>query len=137
MDQISYESIDETYAYGYYGDFKVILNTKDGYINGTKLAADGGKQFKNWIRLQHSKEMIESFTSFINPTHVSDANVVTVENTWLNRSAHIRAERSLNANFQLIYQVFDTNTESTSIVKGTYLHPDLIPHLVCWVCMEG
>ena len=94
------------------------------------------KQFKHWLENKRTKEIIQAFTSFINPTHVSDANVVTVENTWLNRSAHIRAERSLNANFQLIYQVFGGVNGTQQIVIGTYLHPDLIPHLACWVSNE-
>jgi hypothetical protein len=59
ITKLAYESIDDTYSHAEYGDFKVIMNIKTGYINATKLCADGGKRFDNWIRNNGSKELIE------------------------------------------------------------------------------
>jgi hypothetical protein len=37
MQDIVFEKINEKYGYGYYGEFKVIIMLKNGYINATKL----------------------------------------------------------------------------------------------------
>ena len=37
LNQIIFEHIDDKYAYGKYGDFKVIMMTKNRFINATKL----------------------------------------------------------------------------------------------------
>ena len=63
------EIVHETVAPGYglvrYHGFELIIEMATGYINATKLCAQAGKnrQFFNWIRLQSSKEIIESVAS--------------------------------------------------------------------------
>src|SRR5271170_5856234 len=58
IKNIMFEKINDHYSYGKYGDFKVIIMNKNGFINGTKLCKDGNKQFKNWIRNSDSKKSI-------------------------------------------------------------------------------
>ena len=41
------------------GDFKLVIDKKTGYFNATKLCISGGKQLKNWLRLQRTKEIIK------------------------------------------------------------------------------
>jgi hypothetical protein len=76
------------------------MNIKTGYINATKLCADGGKQLKNWLRNDHATELIECFES-----------------------------HGLN-NERLTMTV--SGGQNTTI-RGTYAHPDLIPHIASWV----
>ena len=98
ITKLAYESIDDTYSHAEYGDFKVIMNIKTGYINATKLCADGGKRFDNWLSNKNSQELIKEF-------HQLEFQEMTI----------------------LI-----TGGQNTTI-RGTYAHPDLIPHIASWV----
>jgi len=44
---IIFKDIDDKYAYGKLGNFKVMLMKKNGYINATKLCKDAKKEFSN------------------------------------------------------------------------------------------
>lgn len=59
ITKLAYESINDTYSKARYGDFEVIINMKTGYINATKLSADGGKLLKNWLANKNSQELLE------------------------------------------------------------------------------
>lgn len=63
ITKLAYESINDTFSKARYGDFEVIINTKTGYINATKLSADGGKRFDHWIENKNSKELIKECRS--------------------------------------------------------------------------
>jgi hypothetical protein len=58
---LAYEKINDQYSKAKYGEFNVIMDITTGYINSTKLCADGGKQLKNWTRNEGNKELIEYF----------------------------------------------------------------------------
>ncbi len=53
--QIAFENINDTYSYGLYGEFKVVINTHNGFVNATKLVADGGKHLYHWLANQRTK----------------------------------------------------------------------------------
>lgn len=53
--------ITADYHYGMLGEFKVIIRTKDMYLNITKLCSDGGKNFFHWKELKHSQEVIKYY----------------------------------------------------------------------------
>ena len=65
LNQIIYESIDENYGFGKYGDFQVIIRKKDGYINATKLCKDGGKELKHWKETQYNTILFQKYTTII------------------------------------------------------------------------
>ena len=98
ITKLAYESINDTYSKARYGEFEVIINMKTGYINATKLSADGGKRFDNWIRNDVAKELIKQCRLLI-----------CEESTMLVKGGQI------------------------PIITGTYVHPDLIPHIASWV----
>lgn len=98
ITKLAYESINDTYSHAEYGDFKVIMNIKTGYINATKLCADGGKQMKHWLENSSSKNLIECFEN-----NQSESRPVLITDN------------------------------SYGITRGTYAHPDLIPHIASWV----
>ena len=58
LNQIIFEYIDQKYAYGKYGDFKVIMMTKNRYINATKLCTENKRRFDNWLRNESNKQLI-------------------------------------------------------------------------------
>jgi hypothetical protein len=96
---LEFETINEKYSTAKYGDFTVTMDMTNGYINATKLCADGGKRFDNWIRNNGSKELIKEFENVDNPIKI------------------------------LITVTGGTN----HYLRGTYVHPDLIPHIASWV----
>ena len=59
LSNIIYKDIDETYGYGQYGKFKVIMMKSNCYINVTKLCNDNEKQFKHWLEDQQWQDLIE------------------------------------------------------------------------------
>jgi hypothetical protein len=63
LNDVCFERIRDTFYYGMFGEFKLVVDKKTGCFNATKLCTDGGKQFKNWSRLEKSKRLIEYYES--------------------------------------------------------------------------
>jgi len=61
LSDCTYECIKDTFYYGIFGDFKLVIDRSTGYFNATKLCDQGGKEFKKWSRLEKSKNMIEYY----------------------------------------------------------------------------
>src|SRR5438552_17983137 len=61
IQDICYERIVDNIWFANYFGLKVIMNYDNGYINITKLCSDGGKQFKHWKELKHSKEILSFY----------------------------------------------------------------------------
>ena len=66
MQSAILEYINDDYAYSKYGDFTVIMMISNRYINATKLCKQHGKKFKNWIRNESIKQLIEEVEKKIN-----------------------------------------------------------------------
>jgi hypothetical protein len=103
ITNLAYESINEKYSRAKYGDFDVIMDMSNGYINATKLCANGGKQMKAWLRNNCNKELIKYFES-----ESSDTN-----------------------SCRQTYEV--RNGTNSNNINGTYVHQHLIPHIAAWV----
>ena len=103
ITNLAYESINEKYSRAKYGDFDVIMDMSNGYINATKLCASGNKQMKHWSENSSSKNMITYYKS------------------------------RLPANRQ---PTFVINGGQIPEITGTYVHPDIIPHIASWVSIE-
>ena len=108
--QIAYEQIDGEYFYGKYGPFKVVIHSQSGYINATKLCKDGGKQFKQWKRLDGSQELIN--------TLAQEGPVLIEQSAAGIPAAPLFEERSLSS--------------MANYINGYYAHPLLIPHIASW-----
>ena len=61
ITKLAYEKINDKYSKAKYGEFDVIMDMTNGYINVTKLCTDGGKQMKHWLENKNSKELIKYF----------------------------------------------------------------------------
>ena len=61
MQNVCYERINDTFSYGQYLTFKVVINTNTGYVNATKLCKESGKQFYHWTSLSTTQQLIKSF----------------------------------------------------------------------------
>lgn len=104
MRDIAFEKVNDDYAWGNYGDFKVLIMLKNGYINVSKLAKDGGKGFKQWKRLAQAEELQNEISLGVG---IPTSNLLMI----------------INGGVQ----------EIDLIIRGTYAHPDLVPHIASWV----
>ena len=98
IKKLAFEPIDDTHSKALYGDFTVTMNMTNGYINATKMCADGGTQMKGLLRNDGNKELIKYFEE----NRSNTAPVLITDNSY-------------------------------GITRGTYVHPDLIPHIASWV----
>lgn len=48
LTECIYECIKDTFYYGVFGDFKLVIDKATGYFNATKLCDQGGKRFRDW-----------------------------------------------------------------------------------------
>jgi len=47
-----------------FGEFKLVVDKKTGCFNATKLCNDGRKEFRQWMRLEKSKRLVEYYDKF-------------------------------------------------------------------------
>ena len=133
MQNVCYERINETFSYGQYLTFKVVINTKTGYVNATKLCSDHGKHFYHWTPLSTTQQLIKSFNE--QPCD---------EDGWLtaNKSSDLENSKNENQNLthgiQLVksnWSVLEKggNSDMCRITNGTYIHSSLLPALGMWI----
>jgi hypothetical protein len=108
LNQIIFDHIDDKYAYGNYGEFKVIIMKKNTYINATKLCKEYGKEFKHWNENKNNKELIDE---------------VNKEISWMVGNPTVQENKS----FIIIKGGKNYN------ICGTYVHSLLIPHIASWI----
>jgi hypothetical protein len=65
IKDLIFENINDKYAWGNYGEFKVMIMRENGYVNVTKLCKDGGKEFRFWRRLDMANNFIEEVSSVV------------------------------------------------------------------------
>lgn len=61
LNDICYEQIKDSFHFGIFGDFKLVVDKETGYFNATKLCNSGGKHFSKWTRLDKSKKLIKYY----------------------------------------------------------------------------
>lgn len=104
---ISFEAINNDYSYGNYGDFKVIIMNRNGYINATKICYDmktkngNKKEFKQWKFNSISQEILIEIS---NETHITMDNLLIP----------ITGGKIME-------------------IRGTYVHPLLLTHIAYWI----
>lgn len=102
---IIFKKINENYAWGKYGDIKVIIMKENSYINVTKICNDattknnGKKEFRQWKLLSVTHELLNEV------------------------SALVRIPPS---------ELLITPKGLPNKLRGTYAHPDLVPHIASW-----
>lgn len=101
INNINFKAINDDYSWGNYGNFKVIVMKKNGYINATNLIqlASKNKKIDDWLGEEDTHEFIDAMSLYMNLS--VDKLLITPENVPDN-------------------------------IAGTYVHPDLIPHIASW-----
>ena len=64
LSQICLRQIKDNYYFGYYGNFGVVIDKNNGFVNATKLCNDGGKKFFYWKETKMSKDLVGSLGKF-------------------------------------------------------------------------
>jgi hypothetical protein len=98
-----FESITPDYSYGKYDNFKVIIMTKNGYINATKLCAENGKEFKQWLRNDGSKGIMNEVDTYLAGVNSLQPSIEIIKDSGSNE------------------------------LRGTYVHPLLVPIIAIWI----
>ncbi|AAR83566.1 transcriptional regulator [Canarypox virus] len=107
--------IDERFCYIKYDIFELIMMKENNYINATKLCKLGGKEFNKWICLDESKELIKT---------IEETN-----NVW-----KVKSSGPDLAQLEIIITVSNEGKNDKKYeVAGSYVHPDLIPHIAFWI----
>lgn len=103
--QISLKDINDDYSWCDYGNFKVIIMKKNGYINATKLIHQSSKNKKlnDWTRGKLNQELIDEFSLLLD----------------------------IPANHLII--PITTSSKNLTEIRGTYVHPLLITHIAHWI----
>jgi hypothetical protein len=107
LNDICYEHIKDTFHYGMFGDFKLVIDKNTGCFNATKLCDMTGREFKQWSRNTKSKKLIEYYTK-----------------SW---------EPNLAPNF---YEIKGCNNSDYKLVTGQYLCKELLLDVSSWISIE-
>ena len=102
---LSIEGINGKYCSGKYGDFEIIIMKKNGYINATKLCSFATN--KN----NKPKKFKEWYRN--------------------NKSSDL-VEEILKNSDETLELFIDISICGNNEMRGTYVHPDLIPHIASW-----
>jgi hypothetical protein len=127
LSEICYEQIMDDYWYAEYLGLKVMMMRSNGFINATKLCADGSKQFYHWMGNKRSKNLVKYFDKKFNETSNQSS------------PTEFRGPETTNCNFQAhrkiqLYTVVQGG--ENYILSGTYVHPKLILDIAAWVSNE-
>ena len=115
LNQIIFKHIDDKYAYGNYGEFKVIIMKSNTYINATKLCKEYNKEIKNWKENKNNKELINE-----------------VEKDIINSAV----DKPTAENKSFIVVNTSNNNQKNKLISGTYVHQLLIPHIASWISLN-
>ena len=111
ISELVFEQIEGNFWYAAYGPFRVIMMKDTGYINVTKMCADGGKSFRHWKENKTSQALMNTLEAI----QITDAGIP---------ASVVSPYKNVNTG---------NKTEIDCIISGTYCHPDLIPHIACWI----
>jgi len=108
LNDVCFERIRDTFYYGMFGEFKLVVDKSTGCFNATKLCNDGGKKYIHWKRLEKSKRLIEYYEiSYPDLDGCQDYEVTG-----------------------------GNNSEAFSKTTGQYVRKELILDIASWVSVE-
>ena len=71
LNNIVIEQIKDNYYRGEFLGLELVIDKNTGYFNASKLCKDGNKIFKNWKRLDRTKELLECVSKIPHGSHPS------------------------------------------------------------------
>lgn len=119
LTSIIYEQINDKYSRGKYGEFEVIMMTSNTYINATKLCNQYYKDFTQWKRNDGSDNLIIEVDTYLQ-------SFTTIQNS------SNKVQVPGNSQGPQYKSIIIINTGINNL-RGTYVHPLLIPHIASWI----
>lgn len=116
LNEIQFESIDNTvFSYGRYNGCKIVIDTRNGYINATQLIkqVNSVRVLRKWKTLRASKELM---------THV---NTIILNPPMFDESVDVKIEKKNLCKYIIEHHTVDD-------IRGTYYHQDIIPFICAW-----
>ncbi|CCA61373.1 transcriptional regulator [Diadromus pulchellus ascovirus 4a] len=114
LNNIAFESIDDRFYYGNFGEFRIVVDKSTGYFNATKLCKQGNKNYSHWTRLDKTKNLIKYLELQNRPPHLAGGS-----------------------NTSSIYEVKQGNkSDIHKQTSGTYICKELILDLASWISPE-
>lgn len=107
LSECIYEHIKDTFYYGLFGDFKLVIDKATGYFNATKLCKIGNKKFNDWSRSERSKKLVE----------------------YYQKSCYGISRSSYEVKLQ-------NNDQLNKLISGTYVSKELILDIASWISVE-
>ena len=109
LPNVCFEHIKDTYCYGIFEEFKLVIDKDTGYFNATKLCKDGGKKYRDWSRMNKSKKLIEYY----------------------------REKRGVECDTDFSYDYRKDNHDTPDYrLTGTYVPRELILDIASWISIE-
>src|SRR5271156_1381491 len=128
LSQVCFEQIKENYWYALYGDFRIVMDKRDCYVNATKMYRSGGKDYKDWSRLKGSQQLMQTL-QIINSGGGVMENTQAEENVLEGTPRQICTIRSPAC--KILHNFNHTDTDR--LISGTDIHPDLVPSVAGWI----
>ncbi|CCU56434.1 N1R/p28-like protein [Mythimna separata entomopoxvirus 'L'] len=114
LNDICYEHIKDSFYYGLFGDFKLVIDKNTGCFNATKLCRTGGKEYKEWSKINKSIEYIKYLEEIYNNFGGED---IPHQN--------------------ILYKIDSRGTNKLDLlISGTYVSKDLILSISSWISNE-
>ncbi|QRI42941.1 N1R/p28-like protein [Cheloniid poxvirus 1] len=107
--------IDERFCYIQYDKFELIMMKENNYVNATKMCKFENKRFRNWIRLDGSKELIRK--------------IEEIDGIWKTKSV----PQDLGVPEVIITVEPEDKSDKKYEVAGSYIHQDLLYHITSWI----
>lgn len=107
LNDISFEKIKDNFYYGKFENFTLVIDKNTLCFNATKLCRESNKDFKKWIELERTQELINYYKS------------KKIQNISYGITFNILGEDELN-----------------KIITGEYIHRYLLFDIASWISPE-
>ena len=112
LSRVAFANIFGIYWRGRYGENEVIIRQTDCFLNASKLCACYNKEFEEWEKFPHIKDLIRNIESIIRDEHFLFTPYIPKQE------------------FRAIETVASMSSHN---VDGKFIHPYLAPHLMTWL----
>lgn len=117
-------------------EFRIQARSSDGFINATQMCQAGGKFFKDWFRLESTKNLIEVLQS--------DGQILPSQLIDVKKGNSSNFEQVLVSDMKIHIESSDGEILPSALVdikkggndktaQGSWIHPDLAVNLAQWI----
>ena len=149
ISELVFEQIEGNFWYAVYGPFRVVMMKDTGYINATKMCSSSDKEYRDWAKNKSSRELIQALENQLaleniqnlaenaqDSVQISNCRIPQLQNLAKNAQDSVQISKVQICTLQnsACKHVQTRNrSDEDQLISGTYCHPDLIPHIACWV----